>query len=56
VSKELGKRLEMRFPLLSGLRIIDPFFSRPFLDELGEGRLTGIIAYPARLERRYERQ
>jgi hypothetical protein len=41
VSKEFGKRLEMRFPLRPRLRIIDPFFSRPFLDELGEGGLAG---------------
>jgi hypothetical protein len=55
VSEELGKRLEMRFPLRPRLRIIDPFFSRPFLDELGEGRLTGSGVYAANHGRRYER-
>jgi hypothetical protein len=55
VSEDFGKRLEMRFPLAPGLRIIDPLFSRPFLDELGEGRLTGSGVYAADLTRWYER-
>jgi len=36
VTKEIGKALEMGFPLLLRLRIIYPFFPRPFRDQRRE--------------------
>jgi hypothetical protein len=55
VAEEFGKSLEMRFGSASCPWIINPFFPCPFRDQLGEGGLTGIIAYPVSLERRHER-
>jgi hypothetical protein len=50
MSKELGKPLEMRFGSPARLRIVNPLFPCPFLDELREGGLPRIIAYPTKLK------